>query len=274
MIMERRRWWREPFVHFIALGIVLFAAAPYWSGAAGDDAVITVDTPTRERLHALWEIEALRPPGPEDKATILADHVREEALVREAERLGLATGDTVVRRRLAQKMTELIHDTVELDDPDEATLKTWFAANPDRFTAPQRRTFAHIFFTGNAAANGQRIAAAMQQLDAGAAWQQLGDAFIEKRSYSDLNQGEVSRIFGRNFAASLFQAKPRLWQGPVASALGTHLIRVVSVTASEPARFDSQRPAILAAYREEQRRKANEEAIDAVLSRYAVNITE
>lgn len=271
--MMKNRWWREPFVHFVALGALLFATAPWWSADTVDDSVIAVSAETQQRLNALWEIEALRPPGAEDRAAILADHVREEALVREATRLGLADGDTVVRRRLAQKMTELIHDTVALDEPDDAALKAWFAKNAQRFNAPERRSFVHVFFKDNADV-AARVANARAQLNSGSQWQQLGDAFIEKRSYSDMNQGEVTRIFGREFAERLFAVSPKAWQGPLSSALGTHLVRVVSIAPAVPAQFEAEREAIRAGYLDEKRREANSEAVNKVLARYEVSIAE
>ena len=267
------RLFKDPFVHFVLLGTILFATQNIWSPPAPDSNNIVISDTAQQRLFGLWTIEALREPTAEDKRDIIADYVREEALVREARALGLADGDTVVRRRLAQKMRELIEDRVDINPPDDKTLKTWFANNRKNFDNPQLRSFQHIYFAGQSPqANAAKIAAAQNALKQGSDWQGLGDAFIEKRVYSDINIGEAARIFGRPFAQQLFAQPKGPWSGPVNSAFGQHLVRIAAITQGEAADFAKQKPQILAAWQEAQRRSANRAAIDDVIARYNVDV--
>lgn len=267
------RLWKDPFVHFVVLGILLFATQNIWSPPAPDNDRIVISETAQQRLFGLWTIEALREPTEQDKQDIIADYVREEALVREAQAYGLADGDTVVRRRLAQKMRELIEDRVDINAPDDSALKAWFEQNSANFDAPQLRTFQHIYFAGEAPQNNAaQIADAQQALKEGQDWQTLGDAFIEKRVYSDIAIGETAQIFGRAFAEKLFALPQGQWSGPVTSAFGQHLVRIAAIDKGRAADFSKQKPQILAAWQEAQRRDANRIAIDDVIARYSVDV--
>lgn len=271
------RLWKDPFVHFVVLGILLFATQNIWSPSSPDNDRIVISETAQQRLFGLWTIEALREPTEQDKQDIIADYVREEALVREAQAYGLADGDTVVRRRLAQKMRELIEDRVDITAPDDGTLKEWFAQNSANFDAPQLRTFQHIYFAGDAPqSNAAKIAAkitnAQKALKDGRDWQSLGDAFIEKRVYSDIAMGEAAQIFGRDFAEKIFTLPQGQWSEPVRSAFGQHLVRIAAIDKGSAADFSKQKPQILAAWQEAQRRNANRAAIDDVIARYSVDV--
>lgn len=268
-----KRLFKDPFVHFMLLGILLFTTQNIWAPPAPDSNRIIISESAQQRLFGLWAIEALREPTEQDKQDIIADYVREEALVREAQAYGLADGDTVVRRRLAQKMRELIEDRVDISAPDDNTLKKWFEKNSSNFDVPQLRTFQHIYFAGQAPqSNNPKIAEAQQALKTGQDWQNLGDAFIEKRVYSDIAIGETAQIFGRDFAQKLFALPQGEWSAPLTSAFGQHLVRVAAINQGRAAEFSAQKPQILTAWQETQRRNANRAALDDIIAQYDVEI--
>ncbi len=62
--------------------------------------------------------------------------VRTEILYREALALGLDKDDTIVKRRMAQKMDFLFEDVAALRKPTTDELRAWFEKNAERFTVP------------------------------------------------------------------------------------------------------------------------------------------
>ena len=68
----------------------------------------------------MWTRQWRRPPTGEELTRLVTDHLREEVLAREAMALELDVGDTVIRRRLAQKMAFLLDDTIQVAEPPEA----------------------------------------------------------------------------------------------------------------------------------------------------------
>ena len=101
-----RRWLREPLLHFLLLGIVLFAIYGYlhrgrFGVASSRQIVLTLDD--LRTMDAYFESQWHRPPTPQEFQAMVEDKVREEVLYREALAMGLDKDDTIVKRRMAKK---------------------------------------------------------------------------------------------------------------------------------------------------------------------------
>ena len=81
---------REPLVHFILLGALLFAGHLLWQRhVTKADHTIIVTAEEMERQALIFAGENRRQPTDEDLKALLFAHVEEQALMREAERIGL-----------------------------------------------------------------------------------------------------------------------------------------------------------------------------------------
>lgn len=265
---------RDPLVHFIlAAGLMFTAYTVLTARYASTEHTIFVSTSEMERMAALYASEAGTLPSADDMQAMVIDHVQQQALVREARRLGLDDGDIVVDRRLAQKMTFMIADMAEVPVPDEATLQAWLERYPERFETPARISFQHVFF---ADAQDARMLATLQELqDAGGdAWRAQGDPFILQREYADLPRRELIRLFGVDMASTLLSQEHALgtWFGPVRSAYGAHLINIVGQADSQRPTLDAVRSAVEADWRDAQARRLNAEAIADIVAKYDVVI--
>ena len=137
---------REPLVHFVLLGAALFIGDALWESWQEKTAyTIRVSPAEMQRQASLFASENRRQPSDDDLQALLFAHVEEQALMREALRLGLDADDTIIRRRLAQKMRFLVNDVGVDVEPSEADLKSWFTQNRQAFTRPQKRSFDHIY---------------------------------------------------------------------------------------------------------------------------------
>ena len=72
--------------------------------AHAEDNRIEVTADDLRQLEIAWTAQWHRPPTPDEMRGLVESRVREEILYREALALGLDQGDTIVKRRLAQKM--------------------------------------------------------------------------------------------------------------------------------------------------------------------------
>ncbi|MEQ9315751.1 MAG: peptidylprolyl isomerase [Henriciella sp.] len=265
---------REPLVHFIVLAGLIFAAWSCFSGSARTaDVTITVTAADIERMSALYAIESGTLPTEADLRAMIADHVQQEALAREARKLGMADGDTVIERRLAQKITFMLSDLDTLEPPSDETLAVWYEANSERFVQPARWSFQHVYFSDLA---DPRLDAALAALNAddAANWRQLGDPFILQREYGELPSREIARQFGATFLTELetLEADPKTWQGPVNSTFGAHLVRVIGKTEARLPPLDEIRPGVESAWKEAAQREQTARAIDDIVSKYDVVI--
>jgi len=100
---------REPLVHFLLLGALLFGVSAVVPPAAGVDSEHRiVITPGRiENLNLSFRRAEGRDPTPAEAQFLIDDYVREEVLCREARALGLDRDDTLVRTVLRQRMEYL-----------------------------------------------------------------------------------------------------------------------------------------------------------------------
>ena len=268
-----KRITREPIVHFIVLAALIFLAH-HWLTSARQNAetTILVSASEQERLAALYAVEAGTLPSQQDMQAMISDYVEQKALVREARRLGLEAGDTVIERRLAQKMTFMISDMEEVTTPAPGELERWFAENQQKFEEPKRLSFHHVFFAEH---DPERIEATLQNLsEAQDTWSTFGDPFMLQRTYSNLPVREIARLFGTEFAANLAAAPVDTgsWQGPFESALGLHLVQILEIRDGSLPELDAIRSQVTDRWQQERSRELSRAAIDKIIARYTVEI--
>jgi hypothetical protein len=274
-------WLREPLVQFIALGVALFALYGVIGGRDSDggaDKRIDVTQTEIDWLTERWTRQWQRAPTETELNGLVESYVREEVLYREALAMGLDRDDVVVRRRMVQKL-ELLTEAV-LAPPTEEQLRAYFQENLDRYRIPERRSFSHIYF--NADQRGDAVFAAAERVleQLGTTPQppirapERGDRFLLQYDYRAHSQVEVERLFGRRFAAALFEVEPESWQGPIQSGYGLHLVYVSGVSPEAVPDFEAVRNRVLVDYETRQRREIKEALYRSLSSGYEVVIDE
>ena len=98
------RFLREPLVHFLLLGAVIFGAFKFISRETIEPGKILITQGRIESLATAFSRTWRRPPTASELEGLLRDYVREEVFAREAVALGLDKDDTIIRRRLHQKL--------------------------------------------------------------------------------------------------------------------------------------------------------------------------
>jgi peptidyl-prolyl cis-trans isomerase C len=236
-----------------------------------------VTAETINTLRQQWQKQYQRTPTSDQLRGIVDDHVREQVLYREAVALGLDRDDSIVRRRLAQKMEFLSADIFEVAAPDDAALERYLDQHADRYARPARVTFRHVYFSsgrrGAEAATAAR-AALTALAQPGASDETLGDPFVGEYEFNDRSDAEIANAFGKDFAAGVIEAAPGEWVGPIASTYGLHLVRVSHRGAPQPVRLADVREAVARDFRDQRRRDANRDLIDRLRQRYEINIDE
>ena len=145
-----RRWLREPLLHVLLIGAALFVVYYALNPGAGqrqDSNRIAITADDLAQIRLAWMAQWQRPPTPDEMRNLLDGKIREEVLFREAMALGLDKDDTIVKRRLAQKMEFVMEDASALREPADDELRRWFAQNAQRFAMPSLVTFRHLYFS-------------------------------------------------------------------------------------------------------------------------------
>lgn len=216
---------RDPFVHFIALGTLIFIAAHALNTRpAGTNGVIELREADLQQLRAQSRLQWGKEPSAQELDSLVQAWVREEVLVREALAQGLDRDDVVVRHRLAQKMEFLAHASAVA--PTEADLQAYHAAHAARYSSPPRVDLEQVYFsTGTRAEGVQRDThTALQRLQRGQAV--TGDRFMLPRQLTGMDTKALARDFGDDFTQTVLRLPAQRWSAPLASAHGWHLVRV------------------------------------------------
>lgn len=269
----RHRWLRDPLLVFAAVGVAVFAVDQLWQG--DDSRTIVVTAEQQAQMAALWEAQAGRPPTDDERRSLVADHAREEMLVREAKRLGLDEHDAIVRRRLAQKLTFLAEDVAALAPPEEAALRRYFNDNRERYATPAVVTFSHIYFNPEQRTTAQADAAAALAALRPEEWRTTGDPFLLGRTYAYASLTRVRKDFGEAFATAVLAMPPdATWRGPVESAYGFHLVRVDAQQAATAPEHEAVAPRVAADYDAERRVEANRAYFEDLQAQYVVRVEQ
>jgi hypothetical protein len=120
---------REPLVHFLLIGLLLFAVYGYMHRGpdgveSSDQIILTLDD--LRQIEIAFTAQWQRPPTSEEMGALIDSRIREEVLYREALALGLDKEDSIVKRRMSQKMDFLAEDLSDLREPTMGELKSWF----------------------------------------------------------------------------------------------------------------------------------------------------
>ena len=270
-------WLREPLLHFLLLGAALFGISRFTRPSVG------AATPSREIVLTLDDLRQIqigfaaqwqRPPNQQEMMGLLENRIKEEVLYREALAMGLDKDDTIVKRRMAQKMEFLAEDVSAAHEPSAEELKAWFAKNAERFTEPPRVTFRHLYFSpdrrGKSAWSDAK--AALGKLSGEpAAWPgaaALGDPFMFQDYLAERTPDQIAKDFGPPFAKALFVQKPGAWTGPIESGYGWHLVFVDSLTAGRVPTFEEVEPDVKTGWLVARKAEAWDKAYKTMRAKY------
>jgi len=274
-----RRWLREPLLHFLILGVALFAVSAYVTrgpGGAASSTQIALTLDDLRQLEMYFESQWQRPPTPDEFSRLVENKVQEEVLYREALAMGLDKDDTIVRRRMAQKMQFLAEDVATAREPTTAELKSWFEQNSAKFAQPSRFSFRHLYFSPDRRGNRAHddAAKALAQLagqpeDTSLA-APLADPFMFQDYYRDRAPDYLGKEFGPHFAQAVEQLSPGSWQGPIESGFGWHLVYVDTVIPGRIPAFEEIESDVKTAWLAEQKALAWEKAYKEMRAKYTV----
>jgi hypothetical protein len=268
---------KDPLVHFLAVGVALFALAA-WRGqsvsAGREEIVVTAEQVAQARAAAA--VLQGREPTPEELRALIEPTVRDEVMYREALALGLDENDDEVRRRLIEKMSYLTQDLADPAAPSEQALHEFYAANPATFTIPALVSFDQVFFSPGTRGDALEAAAAagLAALRAGRAPVEVGDRTPLRESYDDAPREQVAVLFGDDLADALFGTAPGEWAGPFRSDFGLHVVRLRSRTAERLPAYDEIAARVAEEYGAQRRREANERAYRQMRERYDIVIEQ
>jgi peptidyl-prolyl cis-trans isomerase C len=235
-------WWktiaREPLVHFVLIGGLLFAVdhergedraptaaivAPAATPAPAPSRSIVIDAAATKQIAANAERRLGRAPSTAELAEETERFIDEEVLYREALARGLDRDDPVIHQRIAGRMSYVLEQAVVMPEPTDAELRAWFDQHRDKWAVGEHVDFTHVFIADRDEARAKELGTA---LAAGAAPERLGDPFSGGHRYRGRKLDDLAQAFGPEFVAGLATQPLGAW---CSGAHGTAFISCASI---------------------------------------------
>jgi hypothetical protein len=268
---------REPLVHFLLLGALIFGVFKLISSGTIEPGKILITQGRIESLETAFSRTWRRPPTASELEELIRDHVREEVFAREAVALGLDKDDTIIRRRLRQKLEFVSEDVAAHADPNDEQLRAFLKEHADAFRADRKFTFRQVYLNpqqrgANLRRDTAQVLAQLRRSGGQTDISTLGDSFMLENEFKEVAAAEVVKQFGEQFAAKLGEIPVGQWQGPIESGFGVHLVSMTERTDGSMPALEDVRPAVRREWINARRLEANEKFYRTLLQRYTVTI--
>lgn len=252
------KWIKEPLLHFILLGGILFFIYDVKNDDTVDTERIVISKAEIEHLKNLWTKSRQRVPTQSELQDLIDHEIREKIMYQEALALGLDQGDRFVRRRLAQKMEFFSSDLADLADPSEEELLQYMSTHQDMFRSPGNINFTQIYIDPTKhelQTYSQTLLDTLRSTNNEVDISTLSDSHMFKQSYAKESEYSLKKVFGETFVKELFALPVQTWEGPVTSAYGEHLVFIHSVTPSRQEPLNLVRDEVVMEYKAKKRKE-------------------
>ncbi len=270
---------REPLLHFLLIGAALFLFYSLQNDNRTDSNLIVFDEARINHLATLWKKTNQRLPTQAELESMIQQQIREEVMYREALALKLDRNDSIIRRRLAQKIEFISADLSALAEPTDTQLADYLKIHGEEFELPARINFSQVFIdpekhSDNADDYVSTLLIELNNANSNSDIATLGDSLMLDQQYEQASAFELSRLFGEDFANELFAQSIDKWLGPIASGYGWHLVKITNKTESLLPELEAVRYRVKDAWLTEQQRIMDETFYKTLLQRYEIIVAK
>ncbi|MBV8036169.1 peptidylprolyl isomerase [Roseateles sp.] len=259
------RWAREPLLHFLLLGALLFGVDRWLNPGSGEASEIIISAEVDEEARQLFKAKRGQDPNAEEMTALRKVWLENEVLYREGLALQLDKGDTAIRERVIFKALSVVDGGTKLPPVSDELLRGWFEKHRAKYDEPARFDFQEAVLEGHAGEAAVR--AFVDQLNHGTP----GDARAGLRVFKGRPHGNLLQSYGDGFARALEAAPPGQWLA-LESREGWHAVRLEAASAARPAEFEVLRGVVLQDWTDATLAEQRSAAVAALARKYAIKI--
>ena len=252
---------REPLLHFVLLGALIFGVDAVLHPPAKDDKLITVTKAMRQSFIDNFDEDKERVPSDAELEKMTESWVASEILYREGKALGVDRGDDMIRDRVAFKLQLLIFDQIRVAQPTDDQLRAWFSDNHERFDEQERVGFYLTQPTDETTAK--------KQLEEIQAEHESEDLQKQTRAVLGRPVSSLAPSFGEGFRDALLALPLGEWK-VLQSKDGWHVVRLDSRRPGVLANLDDVRDEAIRIWLTDETRKRAWEAVSRLKAAYNV----
>lgn len=256
-------WLREPLVHFVVLGGLLFAIDHFLVGPADDSRTIVVPTEVDVEANELFQASRGRKPDAEELTALQRRWLDNEVLYREGLAMQLDKGDTAIRERVIFKALSVIDASLKLPPVNDQLLRDWFENHRAKYDEPARYDFQEAVLSGDSSEAVVRTF--VNVLNAGAP----GDAKAGLRVFTGRPRANLEQSYGPEFVKALEDSPLGEWRAQPTRG-GWRAIRLDSIAPPKPAVFEALRGVVLQDWTDATLAEQRSAAVRALSRKYTV----
>ena len=256
-------WLREPLLHFVVGGGLLFALDHALIKKADDPHRIVVGPDVDREATETFKAARGRDPKPDELEALHRVWLDNEVLYREGLALQVDRGDPAIRERVIFKALSAIDSNVKVPQPTDQVLRPWFEAHRGKYDEPARFDFDEAALSGDSGEAAVR--AFVAALNDGAP----GDAKAGLRVFKGRPRANLVDSYGLELAHALEAAPPGQWQAVLTKG-GWRAMRLNAVTPPKPGSYESLRGVILHDWTDATAAEQRTAAVRALAKKYDV----
>ena len=263
----RKEWRKEPLLHFVLLGCLLFAADHYLVNQKDDPRRIVVGSEVDAEARNVFKAARGREPSAEELTALRRVWLDNEVLYREGLALQVDRGDVAIRERVIFKALSVVDSNTRLPPFDDALLRAWFEKNRVKYDEPARYDFSEAVLAGDSSEADVR--AFVLALNGGAA----SDAKAGLRVFKGRPVDNLVQSYGPDFARALAIAPPGVWTAQTsrdAGQVGWRAMRLEAITPPKPALFETLRGVVLQDWTDATLAAQRSASVAALAKKYSI----
>jgi PPIC-type PPIASE domain len=263
----RFSWLREPLLHFIVLGGLLFGVDHLLIARVDDPHTIVVGADVDREAIETFEAARGHKPNAEELKALHKVWLDNEVLYREGLALQVDKGDTAIRERVIFKALSVVDSNVKLPPVDDDTLRKWFENHREKYDEPGRFDFDEAALSGDGSEAAVREF--VTQLNSG----MPGDAKAGLRVFKGRPQANLVQSYGPEVAEALAKSPPGQWQA-LHTQGGWRALRLNAVSPPKPADFSALRGIVLQDWTDATASEQRSAAVQALTKKYTIKYEE
>lgn len=262
---RRPDWLREPLLHFLLIGALLFGVDHLINGRADGGNEILIGADVDEEATQVFKATRGRAPNADELKALRKVWLDNEVLYREGLAMQLDKGDTAIRERVIFKALSVVDSGLKLPAHDDKLLHAWFEQHRAKYDDPARFDFQEAQLAGDSSESAVR--AFVDALNSGTP----GDAKAGLRVFKGRPHSNLVQSYGEDFARALETASPGRWLA-LQSREGWRAVRLDAASPAKPGNYEALRGVVLQDWTDQTMAEQRSAAVAALASKYRIKV--
>ena len=266
---------KEPFFHFILIGIALFIRYGMVNKQSSSKNTILINDFDVSSIIASWEMQWKRPPTEKELQNLIAQNIKQEIFYQEALNMNLDHNDEIIKRRLSQKMQFLSNNIAAMVEPSDKDLKAYYKEHSNKYLTPPSYSLYQITFSPDKRKDNYKDALETLKQFPNATFDEMKDwgySLPFAYFFDNINANELGLQLGSKFPEGLQEQELNKWIGPIPSGFGYHLVYITQIKASALPAFDLIKKDIVRDYEYDNQKEINEIIYKELKKKYNIEI--